>query len=290
MTTESQPTPVSTEVLLLRVLDRLDALEEKVDRLTPVPQSVSSAVDTVDGLIRSGQARGLDMDDRIAAGAELIERISEPKVAKDLFRLLDRVDVLASTAEQLAEAPRLTAMALDMADAFMRAKQAEGLDPHRSLDGLSALLIGASRPEVLRAMATLLERLPDVAALAEAAPKMVAMMMDSLDELSYRAAQQGLDVDQALRSLLTAGLRITEVLDSPQMKALLSSDVLAPETLEVVGRAGRALTEQSSKACGRAGVFAAFGAIADEDIQRALYFFIGFAQRFGAKMNCEAPG
>lgn len=299
MTIEATPTheapPASDEPtqLLFRILDRLDALERKVDRITaaaePVPKLVSGAVDTMDDLIRSGQARGIDVDARIASGLSLIEHASAPATSAALVRLLDRADLLADAVDRLAELPHLTAMSADMVDGFIRARQADGVDMHATLRGLGELAKALTRPETMAAARKLSERLPELAKLAEDGPKLLAMAMDAFDEISFRAAQQGFDVDAAIKSFLTMGVRITEVLDSPQFKALLESDVLAPETLEIIGRAGRALTEQSSAACGRTGVFGALGATRDEDIQRALYFAIGFAQRFGQKMNCAVP-
>jgi uncharacterized protein YjgD (DUF1641 family) len=222
-----------------------------------------------------------DSTERILARLEAIES----KV--DRLSSLRRLEAAATQAQ---EVPHLAAMTGDIFDAWMKKRIEEGLDPQAALDGLGALAKVLARPEVLRALTSLSERLPEVARLAEDAPKLVAAAMDAFDELAARAAKQGLEPDEVLKSFLTVGVRVTEVLDSPQFKALLASDVLAPSTLDVVGRAGRALTEQSSEACGTTGIVGTLSAVRDEDIQRALYFAVGFARRFGRKMSCGPEG
>lgn len=294
LTIEATPTPnltsesADTAALLGQVLARLDGLEAKVDRIQaaaePVPKLVSGAVDTIDDLIRSGQARGIDLDQRLSSGALLLERLSEPATLDKLSHLLERIDVLDETVEQAAAAPQLVAMTADMVDEWIRARQAEGVDVHATLDAVGALVRALSQPEVLAAAQSLTSKLPEVARFAEDGPKLAAMLMDTFDELSNQAARQGIEVDNAIKSFLTAGLRLTEVLDSPQFKALLSSDVLAPETLEVVGSAGRALAEQSSAECRKAGLLTALSASQKADVQRAIYFGLGFAERFGRQM------
>lgn len=295
LTTEANPSPPSTHEtadLLRLVLTRLDGLERKVDRLAavaePVPALVSGAVDTLDDVIRAGQARGIDVDARLSAGVHLLERLSHPQVSAPLARILERAEVLSETVHHLAELPALSALAGDMADAWVHARQAEGVDLDASVRAAGDLLRTLSRPDVSAALRSLAERLPELARFADDAPKLAAMMMDGLDELSARAAAGGLEVDEAIRSFLTVGVRLTEVLDSPQFKALIASDVLAPETLEVVGRAGRALATQSNEACGQTGLLGALGAARDPDVQRALNFVLGFARSFGRNMDCAA--
>lgn len=299
MTTETRPEPeaiadgLDTNALLSRVLDRLDALEAKVDKITlaadAAPALLAATTDTVDDLARQARARGIDVDARLTAGVRLLEQVSAPARVEALAKILDRTELLAEGAEQMATLPNLVAMLSDIADNWVAARQKEGVDLDRTLAGLGELARVLSKPEVMKAVGVLSERLPELAKMAEDLPKLAAMGMDALDELSYRAAQSGFDVDQGIRSLLTVGLRLTEVLDSPHFKALLDSDVLAPEALEVIGRAGRALAEQSAADCGRTGAFGAIGATADADIQRTLYFALGFARRFGQRMSC-APG
>lgn len=291
--TEPNPAHSETADLLRQVLTRLDHLEAKVDQLSavaaPVPALVSGAVDTLDDLIRAGQARGIDVDARLSSGTRLLERLSDPTTARALEHVLERAELLAEAADRLAEGPALLALAGDVADGWIQARQAEGVDLDASLRAAGDLLRVVSRPEVARAAATLAGKLPELARLAEDGPKLAAMVVDGLDELSAQAAAQGLEVDQVLRSFLTLGVRLTELLDSPQFKALFASDVLAPDALEVVGRAGRALAAQSGEACGQTGLLGALGASQDADVQRALNFAIGFAQRFGRNMNCELP-
>ncbi len=221
----------------------------------------------------------------------------------DLLRLvLARLDALENKVDRLSQGsaasvpapaplqalPALAAMAGDMADGWVRARQREGVDFDGILKSAAELLTVLSKPEVGVAARRLTARLPELVELVERAPQLAALVTDGIDAIAAQAMAEGVDVDQAIRSVLTAGIRLTEVLDSPQFKALLSSGVLAPETLEVVGRAGRALAAQSGAECGRTGLFGALSASSDADIQRAVDFTLGVARRFGRNMECNA--
>lgn len=233
-TTKADPgSEEQTQRLLLRVLDRLDGIESRLDRLE-----------------KAGHSAGLEMP---------------------------------------AEVQQLGAMVGDIVDERIRRLQDEGLDVDRAAQGLMAVAKAAARPEVLQAAETLADKLPELARLAEDGPKLAAMVADTFDDLAVRAARNGFDLDSAVGSLLTVGLRLTKVLDSPQFQSLFESGVLAPDTLEIIGRAGRALSEQSASQCGRTGLVGALGASSNHDVQRALHFLLGVARRFGSEMAC-APG
>lgn len=216
----------------------------------------------------------------------VLERLEAIEAKVDRWSTLQRLD--AATA-QIQQAPHLAAMTADIFDAWMSKRVEEGIDPQAAAQGLGELARVVADPKVLGALTQLSARLPDLARVAEDGPKMVAFAVDAFDALAARAAREGLEPDAVLKSLLTLGVRVTEVLDSPQFKALLDSDVLAPETLEIVGRAGRALTEQSSEACRRTGLIGTLRAAGDPDVQRTLDFALGFARKFGSQMDCAQP-
>lgn len=215
---------------------------------------------------------------------------------KLLERILNRLDTIDARIARLeaqppaasipAELESIGAMLADIVDDRIRGLQAEGLDIDQTGQGLAALAKAAARPEVLGAAERLTNKLPELAKLAEDGPKLAAMVADTFDDLAVRAARQGFDLDRAIGSLLSVGLELSRVLESPQFRALFDSGVLAPETLEIVGRAGRALSEQSGSECGRTSLFGAVGASSNPDVQRALHFLIGVARRFGSEMAC----
>lgn len=223
---------------------------------------------------------------------ELNERQLMLLVLERLDGIESRLDALERRAGAVSvppEAEKMLAMAVDVMDDRAAQLRAAGVDIDATLAGWSEMLKVLADPEVSAAAQRLAQRLPDLSKLVEDGPKMAALAVDVFDDLAAKASRRGLDLDAAVGSLLTVGLRLSELLDSPQFHALFESGVLAPETLEIIGRAGRALSEQSATDCGRTGVFGAIGATSDADIQRAVHFLIGVAKRFGGQMACATP-
>lgn len=90
-----------------------------MDRLEKqLPGLLAMAGDSVDEAYRNAQQRGIHPEQRVQAGLQLLERITEPD-------MMARLNQLIQFTEQL---PGMLAMFGDIADERMRQAQADGLD------------------------------------------------------------------------------------------------------------------------------------------------------------------
>ena len=201
-----------------------------------------------------------------------------------LLERMDRIEQHLAKADALAsEAPALLAMATDTIDGLYRDAAKAGIDIDERLKvGLHALE-RLTEPATLRALAGLSEQLVTLEQLARQAPGFAAMTVDMIDELYAAASRQGVDIEGTVRQGLTALRNLLILMQSDEMKALMSSGVLDPKTLQVMGAAAHALVS-AQREPRRAGPMALLGALFNRDVQRSLGFALNFAERFGQKL------
>ena len=135
------------------------------------------------------------------------------------------------------------------------------------------------------------EGLRPLIALAQQAPAVVAVLMDSFDEVIRTANNKGIDVERGVLNGAEAALRFGATMDAEKVReldALLKSGVLAPGTLRIMGELGRALTETAAAPAATSGLFGLLKALGQPDVQRALGFLVTFAERFGRRLR-ELP-
>ena len=163
------------------ILDAIGGLHRRLDgleaRLTTVETGalglVAVATDSADQHIARLQAQGVDVEDRLAAGLRLAERITRPELVGLIERILDESTQQRAQIEALLSVVKglkgLVAVGADAFDGFA-AKVAERGTPldDRLLGGL-ALADRLSRPEALQAANALLDRLPALERLARSA-------------------------------------------------------------------------------------------------------------------------
>jgi uncharacterized protein YjgD (DUF1641 family) len=145
--------------------------------------------------------------------------------------------------------------------------------------------------ERTRAIAEVAEALRPLVALAQQAPAMTAVLMDSFDDVMRNAVEKGIDVERGLLNGAEAALRFGATMDTERVRdldALLKSGVLAPGTLRVVGELGRALTDTAATPPAPLGIVGLVKALGRPDVQRALGFLVAVAERFGSRLR-EAP-
>jgi uncharacterized protein YjgD (DUF1641 family) len=204
------------------------------------------------------------------------EAIPNADLHDKLDLLLDKVESLERRLTQYetmaAQAPGLLAMFTDTVDEFYKSASASGVDVEQRVRSVLVLLEKLSQPEVISSLTTLTQRLPMLADGLEQAPGLIAMAVDTLDELYAEAKRHGVDLETFLQSGISA------------LKILLESGVLHPQAIEVVGNAGYALVE-SQKDSGRVGLFGLLRLLGDPDIQRASGFLVAFAKHFGQRLN-----
>jgi len=115
-------------------------------------------------------------------------------------------------------------------------------------------------------------------------PVVVATLTDILDGLVERLAARGIDVDDRIRALLRAADHLTSPRALDALASVLSSEILAHQTTEVVGRMGRAIVTAEHEAQ-PVGVWGLLRALRDPEVQRAAGFLIAMARRFGAELE-----
>ncbi len=292
---ESQPSPYpSTGAVVVpaefldRILDRLERMERKLEQLTaPVEQGpalVATAADTVDSWMRAAQARGVDVDGSLTAAGRLLEQVTAPETAQRVERLLNRLDAVETSLDMATDLPATIATVGDILDSWMKKAQENGVDLDATLRALTPTLTTLADPRTIEALGVLARRAPEAAEIAESVPQLVAAATDSLDGMMRRLTDRGTDLQAIGESVTVALSKLSELLNSSQYKALMNSGVLDPGTLDMVGKAGSALVHARMEACVETGVFGAFRATSNKDVQRAIGFAIKFAQSFGEEL------
>lgn len=115
-------------------------------------------------------------------------------------------------------------------------------------------------------------------------PAVVATITDIVDGVVERLAARGIDVDDRMRALLRAADHLTSARALDALASVLSSEILAHQTTDVIGRMGRAIVTAEHDAR-PVGVWGLVRALRDPEIQRAAGFLIAMARRFGAELE-----
>lgn len=145
--------------------------------------------------------------------------------------------------------------------------------------------------ERIRAIAEVADAVRPLIGLAQQAPALTAVLMDSFDEVMHTAIEKGIDVERGLLNGAEAALRFGATMDAEKIReldALLKSGVLAPGTLQIIGELGHALTETAAAPPAPLGIVGLMKALGKPDVQKALGFLIAVAERFGSRLG-EAP-
>jgi len=115
-------------------------------------------------------------------------------------------------------------------------------------------------------------------------PAVVATLADVLDGLVARLAVRGIDVDDRMRALLRAADHLTSPRALDALASILSSEILAHQTTEVIGRMGRAIVTAEHEAQ-PLGAWGLWRALRDPEVQRAAGFLVAMARRFGEELK-----
>jgi hypothetical protein len=115
-------------------------------------------------------------------------------------------------------------------------------------------------------------------------PAVVATVTDIVDGIVERLAARGIDVDDRMRALLRAADHLTSPRALDALASILSSEILAHQTTEVIGRMGRAVVTAEHEAR-PVGTWGLLRALRDPEIQRAVGFLVAMARRFGEELE-----
>jgi hypothetical protein len=150
------------------------------------------------------------------------------------------------------------ATATDVLDEKVRTAALHGQDVPAQIDRIAGLAAQLFQPAVLDALEQLVDRLPQLVALAgklEEVPGVFAAIADTFDEYQLRSAGRGIDLESAMQTILETALR-----------------------------AGTALGDDSEMPQ-RLGTFGLLKALRNPDVQRTLAYAVRFAARFGQKLE-----
>ena len=104
------------------LLKRIDTLEKAVESLTTIinqgPGMVSMATDILDETARRAIDRGISIEEQLANGLVIAEKITSPEMMEKLDKLFVLID----------QAPGLISMGMDMADEGIRKLAERGVD------------------------------------------------------------------------------------------------------------------------------------------------------------------
>ena len=119
-----------------RLLARIDALETTVDGLVSLmkqaPIHFAMLADISDELYRRADERGVHLEERLAVGLQMAEKLTSPEMGERLDQAM----------KFLEQAPGLAAMTVDTFDNAMRDAMEQGLDPQ--LMGSTLLAAGSA--------------------------------------------------------------------------------------------------------------------------------------------------
>jgi uncharacterized protein YjgD (DUF1641 family) len=100
-----------------------------------VDDAVATGTDFVDETVSRAVASGVDVDARISALAELLEKLTRPETMASVQSLIDQLPQLARLAQLANEFPKLLATAGDFLDEQQLHMAEQGIDVEKALTG-----------------------------------------------------------------------------------------------------------------------------------------------------------
>jgi uncharacterized protein YjgD (DUF1641 family) len=124
-----------TAQALNRLLDRLDTIEEAVEKLNVMmvqgPAMLAMMTDVADDVYREADAAGVDLDERLRLTLQLAERLTAPRTVEVLSQLMERMDDVEELIALSDQVPGFVAMMVDMFDDVYRQTEEAGYDLHK---------------------------------------------------------------------------------------------------------------------------------------------------------------
>lgn len=284
----------STVASLTRLLDRIDSLEETVDKLTDAldqaPGMISMMTDVADEKARMAAESGIDVDERLRSALVIAEKLTEPRTITVLSGLLDRVDQLDDLVKMTDQAPGMVAMMADVADEQYRLAAESGIDIEARVKTGLVLVEKLTAPQSMAVLSKLVDQmdaLEQAAGMLEQAPGMVAMGVDIVDDVARSAGEAGLDIDQFTNQGFQALIKFSTLVASDGFDAVIDSGILDPDAVSIIGDMGYTLAQCQKEPPQRVGIFGLMRLLNDDDAQVALGFLANFARGFGARIAEE---
>lgn len=144
--------------------DRARALTERlspaIDLAAQVQPAVAMTADTIDEWAAAQIRRGNDVDSHVAHAAMLLQRLTDPEIARQLERLLDLLPRLLPAAELAATFEPTTAMAFDMLDEAVRKLDSRGVSVEDRFHQVLSLVERLTEPAFHAHLNALLDAAP----------------------------------------------------------------------------------------------------------------------------------
>lgn len=184
--------------------------------------------------------------------------------------------------------PAVIAVATDSIDEHCRNAAKSGIDIGERFKKMSELLIQITDPKKIDALSQVINNIENLASLLkqlERVPDILAVIVDSFDELCKDAERSGIDFELVMKQGKDAASKLNELLKSDELKALMNSGILNSKAVNIVAQAGCALAECKEARPEKIGIIGLIKALGNCDIQCALGFLISFGKRFGRLLN-----
>lgn len=189
---------------------------------------------------------------------------------------LERIERMMGRFERLAE--QLPGMAGAAGDVLDEWAARDGHADER-VRAITHLIDRVTKPEVLHALTVLVDQI-------EAAPGLVAMAVDTVDELARDAEARGFDLHELASNLAEATRGLVILASRPEVRDLLESDLFEKGAVTALSNVARSLSDaQREPEPPPGGVLRTLSSLRDPDVQRAVGFALGVAKRFGRTMN-----
>ncbi len=216
------------------------------------------------------------------------ECLDTPKITELLMHLSVRIDSLERSLANIEgitkKLPVVMAITTDSIDEYYRNAINSGIDIEERCKKVGEMLVQITDPKKIDTLSQIIKKMDTLTLLQkqfERVPDILAMIVDSFDELYTNAERSGIDFESIVKQGKDTALKINELLKSDELKTLMNSGILNPMAVNIVAQAGCALAECKEDHPKKLGILGMIKALGNCDVQCALGFLINFSKRFG---------
>lgn len=187
------------------LLNRINTLEKAVDNLTTImergPGMISMVTDMADESIKKAADKGVNLEERLSNALSIAERITSSAMMEKLESLLTFLD----------KAPGMLSMSMDMADEGFRLSAKRGIDLEQRFTNALHIAEKLTDPAMVKKLDNLIN-------LADQAPGLIAMTMDTVDEQMKQMIASGVDFNELISLLKQFAVAAKTANDMPHVK------------------------------------------------------------------------
>lgn len=148
-------------------------------------------------------------------------------------------------------------------------------------------------PRIIQSLGKLLDDLPEALFLLDMlkgflrrGPEIATNISDSFDQLRPTKGDVN-RTKETISNAAAAASKLQEFINSTQFKMLLESDILKPESIQMVSLLAGSLTKsvQNYDAEAKLGIVGLLRALNDPDMQRSVNFLVGILKNLGMELK-----